>query len=69
MTFSYDKLWIMLELKNMKKEDLRKFTGISSATIAKLGKNQNVNMDSIGKICKVLNCDIGEIVSYNKENE
>lgn len=69
MTFSYDKLWIILESKNMKKEDLRKITGISSATIAKLGKNQNVNMESIGKICKVLNCDIGEIVSYKKENE
>lgn len=69
MTFSYDKLWIILESKNMKKEDLRKITRISSATIAKLGKNQNVNMESIGKICKVLNCDIGEIVSYKRENE
>lgn len=68
MTFSYEKLWSLLKQKNMKKKDLREATKISSATLAKLGKNENVNMRTIGDICKVLNCNIGDIVEY-KEGE
>lgn len=64
MAFSYDNLWEVLKSKNMTKEDLKEATGMSSATIAKLGKNENINMSSIGKICKTLNCNIGDIVDY-----
>ena len=48
----------------MKKEDLRLLIGVSSATSARLWKNQTVSMEVLGKICKVLQCDIGDIVEY-----
>ncbi|NMA83542.1 MAG: helix-turn-helix transcriptional regulator [Epulopiscium sp.] len=71
MSFAYDNLWRILEERNMKKEDLRKATGISSATLAKLGKNENINMQSLEKICIALECDIGDIVKckYDKEEK
>lgn len=53
----------------MYKEDLRIETGMSSATLAKLGKNQIVSMDVLGRICEVLSCDVGDIVSYISENK
>ena len=69
MKFDYTKLWNLLESRNMYREDLRIETGMSSATLAKLGKNEAVSMDVLGRICKVLNCDIGDIVSYINEVE
>lgn len=64
--FSYEKLWKLLAKKKMKKEDLRLKIQISSATSARLGKNQTVSMDVLGKICEALNCDIGDIVEYKE---
>ena len=64
--FSYEKLWKLLKKKKMKKEDLRLKTQISSATSAKLAKNQIVSMEVLGKICEALDCDIGDIVEYKK---
>ena len=64
MPFDYSNLWKILEGREMLKEDLRVQTGISSATLAKLGKNKAVSMTVLAKICKVLKCDIGDIVSY-----
>lgn len=69
MSFSYNKLWKLLIDKNWRKVDLRNAIGITPATLAKLSKNQNVNMDVLAKICKELNCDIGDIVEYKKEDE
>jgi len=46
----------------MNKQDLRKITGISSASIAKLGKGENVNTEVLLRICKALNCDISDIM-------
>lgn len=71
MSFSYDRLWIILDKKCMQKEDLRKATGISSATLAKLGKNENINMKSLEKICRALDCDVGDIINceHNKEEK
>ena len=68
MSFNYNKLWKLLIDKNMRKVDLRDAIGITPATLAKLSKNQNVNMDILAKICGELNCDIGDIVEYVKEN-
>ena len=45
MRFSYNKLWKLLIDKNMNKKKLREITGISSASIAKLGKGENVTTD------------------------
>lgn len=69
MSFYYDKLWPILEAKEMKIEDLRKATGISSATLAKLAKNENLNMKSLEKICKVLDCEVGDILKCKHDKE
>lgn len=59
---SYNKLWKLLIDRNMKKSDLRKTAGISSSSLAKLGKNQNVTTDVLLKVCNTLKCDISDIV-------
>ncbi len=64
MAFSYNNLWKVLAEKNMTKEDLKKATGMSSATIAKLGKNENINMKSLEKICEVLECNIEDVIEF-----
>ena len=69
MAFSYDNLWKVLERKNMTKEDLKNATGMSSATIAKLGKNERINMKSLEKICEVLECEIEDVIEFISEND
>ncbi len=67
MAISYKKLWKLLIDKDMLKKDLQKKAGISSASITKLGKNENVNTDILEKICKALNCDIADIMEMNED--
>lgn len=67
MAISYKKLWKLLIDKDMKKKDLQKLAGISSASITKLGKNENVNTDILEKICKALDCDIADIMEMSDE--
>ena len=62
MSVSYKKLWKLLIDRDMKKKDLQKLAGISSASITKLGKNENVNTDILQKICSALECDISDIM-------
>lgn len=62
MPVSYNKLWKQLIDKEMKKTDLRVVAGISSGTLAKLGKNESVTTDILVRICHALNCDIGDIM-------
>lgn len=62
MAICYNKLWKLLIDKKMNKAALRKATGISAATMAKLGKGENVNTEVLLRICKVLECDITEIM-------
>ena len=62
MTVSYKKLWKLLIDKNMKKKDLRSATGISTTTLAKLSKNENVSTEILAKICKALDCDVGDVI-------
>lgn len=62
MAISYKKLWKLLIDKDMRKEDLRIKAGISTNTMAKLGKNENVNTDMLVKICVALNCNISDIM-------
>lgn len=64
MGFSYNKLWKLLIDKNMKKVELRDKINISPNTLSRLSKNEKVNMDILGKICKELKCNIGDIVDY-----
>lgn len=62
MKLSYKKLWIKLVEQDMKKTEFAKKAGISSASIAKLGKGANITTDVLLKICEYLNCDIADIV-------
>lgn len=65
MSVSYNKLWKLLIDKNMNKTMLREQANLSSGTVAKLGKNENVTTDVLVKICKALNCDISDIVEIS----
>ena len=62
MAISYRKLWKLLIDKDMKKNDLRIASGISTNALAKLGKNDRVTTDVLEKICLTLNCDVGDIM-------
>ena len=61
---SYKKLWKLLIDKDMKKKDLQAATGISWASVTKLSKSETVSMDVLMKICKTLNCNIGDIMEF-----
>lgn len=62
MVISYNKLWKLLIDKKMNKRDLKRVSGISTASIAKLGKGENITTDVLVKICRALNCDIADIM-------
>ena len=66
MAVSYNKLWKLLIDKKMKRIDLMEAAGIGTSTLSKLGKDQYVSMEVLVKICKVLNCNIGDIVDVVK---
>ena len=69
MKACYKKLWKLLIDKNLKRTDLKKLAGISSGSLAKLGKDENVSMDVLQKLCMALNCDIGDIVEMQRASE
>lgn len=69
MAISYNKLWKQLIDKNMTKTELRLKADIGTSTLAKLGKNEQVSLDVLLRICKVLNCDISEIMELIKEDD
>lgn len=62
MSVSYKKLWKLLIDKDMKKKDLQAAAGVSWASITKLSKGETVSMEVLMKICKTLNCNIGDIM-------
>ena len=64
MAYSYNGLWKMLIDKKMMKKDLMALTDITSTTMAKMRKELPVNLEILGRICKALGCDIGDIVNY-----
>ena len=61
MAISYKKLWKLLIDREMKKKALVALSGISQSSVTKMGKNENVNTDVLVRICRALNCDIGDI--------
>lgn len=69
MSFSFNPLWKLLVDKNMSKEDMRKVLGLSPATVAKMGKGENVSLDVIDRLCNYFNCEINEIIEHVKERE
>ena len=64
MAANYNKLWKLLIDKGMKKKDLQAAAGISSGVITKLGKGEDVTTTVLAKICKALNCNIGDIMEF-----
>lgn len=64
MPFSYKPLWILLAQEEMTKEELRVILGLSSATIAKMGKGEYVSMETLDKICTRFGCALSEIVIH-----
>ena len=67
MEVCYKKLWKILIDKGMKKKDLREMAGISWASVTNLSKGEPVSMEVLMKICKVLGCDIGDIMELIPE--
>ncbi|MPM45879.1 hypothetical protein SDC9_92571 [bioreactor metagenome] len=62
MKVNYKRLWKLLIDKNLSKIEMRHLAAISSTSLAKLGKNENVSMNVLKKICGALKCNIGEIM-------
>ena len=66
MNVDYKKLWKLLIDKDMKKTDLIPVAGISSNVLAKMNKGEFVSMESIQKVCRALECDVGDICVVNE---
>ena len=67
LKISYKKLWQLLIDRGLNKQDLRRMTGISTASVAKLGKGDNITTDILVKICEALECDVTEIMELVDE--
>lgn len=67
MALTYKKLWKLLIDKDMKKKDLQEMAGISATSITKLAKNENVNTETLNKICLALHCDISDIMEMENK--
>lgn len=69
MGISYNGLWKMLIDKKMKRTDLIDQLGISSGTLAKMGKDEEVSLSVLSKICEKYDCDYSDIINYKKKND
>ena len=70
MSVSYKKLWHILLDKDLKKKDLAEMAGVSTYTINKLNRNENVTVEVLAKICRALDCTMDDILEVlDDENE
>lgn len=72
MHITYKKLFKLLIDRDMNRQDLKKLCGLSSASVAKLGKGENITTDMLVRICEGMNCkleDIMELVPDDEETE
>lgn len=69
MKVCYDKLWKILIDKKMKKTDLIREAKISSNVLAKLGKEESVSLESIGKICSLFGCNVDDILEFQSPEQ
>ena len=69
MSIRYNKLWKKLIDENMMKVDLRDQAGITTNALAKLGKNEHVSTQVLEKVCKVLHCEIQDIMEFVPDEE
>lgn len=64
MAISYNKLWKLMIDQDLNKTQLKDKAQISTNAVAKLGKNEAVSMETLEKICRTLNCDVGDIMEF-----
>ena len=69
MSVSYDKLWKLLIDRKMNRTALKNTAGISFNVLAKMGKSEPVSMESMMKICNVLNCDISDVMELERDGK
>lgn len=69
MNVCYDKLWKLLIDKKMKKTDLIRDAKISSNVLAKMGKEESVSLESIGKICSLFGCNVDDILEFQSPEQ
>ena len=69
MEINYNKLWKLLIDRRLNKTELRSMAHLSSGTMAKLGKNENVTTDVLVRICAALKCDVGDIMEIAESTE
>jgi len=69
MTFNYNKLWKILIDRNMMKTDLIREAKISTNSMARMGKNEDVRLETLAKIAIVLGCKIDDLVDYSQSIE
>lgn len=69
MAVSYIKLWKLLLDKDLKKSDLKIMAHVSSNTLAKMGKNEYISMESMEKICLALHCNIENVFEFVESKE
>jgi DNA-binding Xre family transcriptional regulator len=69
MAVSYKKLWKLLIDKDLKKKDLREAANLSPTLMSKLGRNENMTTDVLARICKALQCDVGDIMEMLPDEE
>lgn len=68
MLANYRKLWKILIDKDMKKKDLVLAANISWTSVTKMSKGENVSMNILMKVCEALDCNIGDIVEFERDN-
>jgi len=69
MAVSYSNLWKLMIDKNVNKTQLKEAAHISTNVVAKLGKNERISLETLEKICKALDCEIGDIVNIVDEEQ
>lgn len=69
MYISYNRLWKLLIDKNLQRKDLIEQLNISSSTFAKMSKGESVSLMVLGRICEYLECDIGDVMSFRKNEQ
>jgi putative transcriptional regulator len=68
MLANYRKLWKILIDKDMKKKDLVLAANVSWTSVTKMSKGENVSMNILMKVCEALDCNIGDIVEFERDD-
>jgi putative transcriptional regulator len=69
MAVSYKKLWHILLDRDMKKKDLENLAGLSHYTMSKMSRDENVNIEVLGRICNALDCKVEDIMDFIPEEQ